>query len=292
MKLLLALDSSAASQAAVEEVAARPWPSGSEFEALSVVDAGAPWITKEVIEIASKHAADLVERGAQRLVRAGLQASAHVAVGDPKQVIVDRAASIQADLIILGPHGGLERFLVGSVAKAVLRTAPCSVELVRARSGELKKVLLATDGSEFSLAAAKSIAARPWPAGTEVRVLSAVEYHLPFLEASLEPAFLSPVSVEKLREEAMLHAQTAIRTAVEIVTGAGVQISESLSVLVENPKQVIVDEARQWGAGLIVVGSHGYRGLNRLLLGGISEAVATHAHCSVEVIRREAVRES
>jgi len=289
MRVLIAVDQSAASQAAVEEVAARPWPAGSEFEALSVVDATAPWITKEVVEGASQQAKKTVERAVQPLAQAGLQAAADVAVGDPKQIIVDRAANWRADLIVMGPHGGVAKFLLGSVAKAVLRTAPCSVELVRSGWGVRSKILLATDGSAFSEAAARSIASRPWPGGTEVRVLSAVEYHLGFLEASLEPAFLSPVSVQKLREEAMGRAQGAIRGAVEILGGAGLAYSEALSVLVENPKQIILDEAEQWRAGLIVLGSHGYRGLNRFLLGSISEAVAMHAPCSVEVIRSGAL---
>ncbi|HEY6331288.1 MAG TPA: universal stress protein, partial [Blastocatellia bacterium] len=51
------------------------------------------------------------------------------------------------------------------------------------------------------------------------------------------------------------------------------------------PKEVLVDEADQWGADLIVVGSHGYRGITRFLLGSVSQAVASHAHCSVEIVR-------
>jgi nucleotide-binding universal stress UspA family protein len=52
-----------------------------------------------------------------------------------------------------------------------------------------------------------------------------------------------------------------------------------------DPKAVILDEAGQWGADLIVVGSHGWRGIDRLMMGSVSESVAMHAHCSVEVIR-------
>jgi Universal stress protein family len=55
--------------------------------------------------------------------------------------------------------------------------------------------------------------------------------------------------------------------------------------LAETPKTIILDEATQWGADLIVLGSHGRRGAERFLMGSISEAVAMHAHCSVEVVR-------
>jgi nucleotide-binding universal stress UspA family protein len=48
----------------------------------------------------------------------------------------------------------------------------------------------------------------------------------------------------------------------------------------------ILDEVEKWGADLIVLGSHGYRGWRRFLLGSVSHAVATHARCSVEIVRR------
>ncbi|MBI4469836.1 MAG: universal stress protein, partial [Acidobacteria bacterium] len=57
------------------------------------------------------------------------------------------------------------------------------------------------------------------------------------------------------------------------------------SVLEGHPKHVIAEEAEKWGADLIIMGSHGYRGLKRLWLGSVSHAVAAHAHCSVEIVR-------
>ncbi|HKG22127.1 MAG TPA: universal stress protein, partial [Blastocatellia bacterium] len=55
--------------------------------------------------------------------------------------------------------------------------------------------------------------------------------------------------------------------------------------IVGHPRYLITDEAERWGADLIVVGSHGYQGLTRLLLGSVSQAVASHAKCSVEIVR-------
>lgn len=291
MKILLAIDLSAASQAVVNEVAVRPWPAGTSVEVLTVVDSSAPWITSEVIEEITRRSQDLVQRAAERWASRGLNATCQVFSGDPKGVIVERAGEWGADLLVAGQHGAgdLAIFLLGSVAKAIARLAPCSVELVHHASDERKpgslRLLLATDGSDCSFAAVRSVAGRPWPEGTEVRVLSAVEYHLPFLQATLEPSFINPSAMEKLREEAMRRAQDAIRTAEEAVAAAGLKTSEALSVLIESPAQAILDEAKQWGADLIVVGSHGHRGINRLLLGGISETVAMHAECSVELIR-------
>ena len=58
-------------------------------------------------------------------------------------------------------------------------------------------------------------------------------------------------------------------------------------------KTVILDEAENWKADLIVVGSHGYRAWERFLLGSVSQAIVSHARCSVEVVRtREATTSS
>ena len=53
----------------------------------------------------------------------------------------------------------------------------------------------------------------------------------------------------------------------------------------ERNKEIILDEAERWGADLIVVGSHGRRGLKRLWLGSVSQAVVSQAKCSVEIVR-------
>jgi nucleotide-binding universal stress UspA family protein len=234
-----------------------------------------------------ERAQDLANDAAARIRECGLAASALALAEDPKKMIVERACRMNADFVMIGSHEiiGRRRFLLGSVAKSVLRTAPCSVEIVRssmdaAPGSRPLKVLLAADESDCSRAATRSIASRPWPAGTEVRVLSVVEMAIPMFYVPY-----SEGSVEALRAGAMAEAQDAIRDAERTLSDAGLSTSESLSVLLSAPKTVILDEAASWGADLIVVGSHGRRGFNRLLLGSTSEAVAMHAHCSVEVIR-------
>ena len=174
------------------------------------------------------------------------------------------------------------------MAAAVLHEAPCSVEVVRAssKSGATGyRILLATDGSPFSDRAAQSIAERPWPAGSEVCVLSAVELQLPASYAYFELPNIDTAALQSAREDAVKRAQDAIRRAREALEAAGLITSESLSVLLEPARTIILNEAAQWAADLIVLGSHGYGAIDRLLLGSVSEAVAMHATCSVEVIR-------
>jgi nucleotide-binding universal stress UspA family protein len=112
-----------------------------------------------------------------------------------------------------------------------------------------------------------------------------VELSLGTTQAWLEPPYVDNEQLEAQRAEAMQRAQGAVASAVQILSKTFPKVSESISVLLSGPKAVITEQADQTGADLIVVGSHGHRGVERFLLGSVSEAVALHAHCSVEVIR-------
>src|SRR5215469_12445878 len=78
-------------------------------------------------------------------------------------------------------------------------------------------------------------------------------------------------------------AARSAKEAEEIVSIAGLKVLPK--VVCGYPKASILDEAKEWGADLIVMGSHGRHGLKRLLLGSVAEAVALHSSCSVEVIK-------
>src|ERR1700722_4058272 len=125
MKILLAIDASAASQIVIQEVGARPWPAGTVAYVLSVAD--------EADDEAVRQLSELTERAVEQLIAAGVDATPLTLTGDPKSVILDQAAEVNADLIFVGSHGdsALKRFLLGSVAAAVIRFAPCSIEVVR-----------------------------------------------------------------------------------------------------------------------------------------------------------------
>ncbi|HWQ35767.1 MAG TPA: universal stress protein [Blastocatellia bacterium] len=145
------------------------------------------------------------------------------------------------------------------------------------------KILLATDGSAYSEAAVHEVARRPWPAGTVIKVLSAVE--LPFIPTT-ETWALPESYYSELEKSEKEKAGIALSKAVEhLRTSQGTTV-EILSEMHEGKaEEVILDEAERWGADLIVLGSHGYRGFKRFLLGSVSQAVASHAKCSVEIVR-------
>jgi nucleotide-binding universal stress UspA family protein len=290
MRTLLAVDRSPASEAVVQAIASRPWPEGSLFEVVSVVEPMHLWPMSEVTQEAAVQAGQVAERAVASLRSAGFRATSEVLWGEPKSTLLDRIRSNVPDLVVVGSHDTsvVTRFILGSVAATVLRHAPCSVEIVRAKPRRAAhfRVLVATDGSDYSNRAACFVAERPWPGDTEVRVLSAVELILPPARAMLEPPFTDPGVNEAARADAMKKSQDAIARAREILSRTGLDISESISVLTDKPKSIILHEAAQWSADLIVLGSHGRLGLDHLLLGSVSEAVAMHAECSVEVIRK------
>jgi nucleotide-binding universal stress UspA family protein len=142
------------------------------------------------------------------------------------------------------------------------------------------KILVAIDGSDFSQAALDSVIARPWPPATEVKVLNVVEP--PSLLMGREMGGYDPefeVVWKALREQ----ARHLVEKAVEKLRAAKFNVS---SELVEgDPKSQIIDIAHEWHADMIVLGSHGRTGINRFLMGSVSQGVVRHAHCSVEIIR-------
>jgi nucleotide-binding universal stress UspA family protein len=149
------------------------------------------------------------------------------------------------------------------------------------------KILLAVDGSEFGDAAVEEIANRPWPSRSEVHVISVIR--LPFTPTpetrSLPDSYYS--QLEKAERE---RAESAINRAVARLRESDAERETPLTltseVFVGRPAETIIDTAKKWGADLVALGSHGYSGFTRFLLGSVSFAVASHAPCSVEVVRK------
>src|SRR5262249_19276870 len=151
MKILLAVDGSEASLAAVEEAARTPWPAGSVVRIVSVAEIpmlATTWVmpmpvgnSKEWERIFEERS---VENTAQAMARfseiAGAQPEmmARTPKGDPKIAILDEAERWGADLIVVGTHGynALERLWPGSVSRAVASHARCSVEIARRRKAQ------------------------------------------------------------------------------------------------------------------------------------------------------------
>jgi nucleotide-binding universal stress UspA family protein len=142
------------------------------------------------------------------------------------------------------------------------------------------RVILAIDGSEQSEEAVRAVSERPWPANTQVRVMTVIESTMP-PPPSMAEIMVEGSSSEKVHQKEQHAAEHLTHKAVESLTNV-----QAESVVREgDPKSVIVEEAAQWPADLIVMGSSGRGGLKKLVLGSVSQAVAAKAPCSVELIR-------
>lgn len=143
------------------------------------------------------------------------------------------------------------------------------------------RVLLAIDDSQHSWEAVESVASRPWPSGTIVRVISSVEYMIP---AGIEFWYDSSSLFEKTRQGMIKRAEEITSRAVNLLAASGLRANSA--VRDGNPRIAIIEEARDWNADLIVVGSHAHTGLKRWLIGSVAQSIVSHAPCSVEVIQQ------
>jgi nucleotide-binding universal stress UspA family protein len=290
MKVLIALDGSPHSAGIVREAASRPWPAKTQFLLLHVLDPY-PFAKMPIsLERARNSVREQLSEAAQPLVKVGWKTDIDVVLGRARQVISKIATSWKADFVLVGSsgEGALMRVLLGSTARSVLRQAPCSVEIVRPSPKRKKtdlqdgmKVLIATDGSKFSLAAIRSVAKRPWPKDSVFRVIAVPE---PFMPLTEFPPF-ELKEIENLNTASLKAAKRYSAAGAEILAKAGLNVGEGTPLPKDNDGREIVKEANFWHADLIVLGSHGRRGFDRLTMGSVSEHVAFHARCSVEVIR-------
>jgi nucleotide-binding universal stress UspA family protein len=204
----------------------------------------------------------------------------------PYSALLQLAEEWKADLLMVGSHGrsALGRALFGSVSHFVVNHATCSVRIARSPlfvPDAPVRLVIGLDGSEDSLTAVEEVAQRTWPAGTEARVITALDYR--FLSMVPNYDFPStnwnePVDMEMRKSVEVTGARACAR-----LSASG--ISAQSFVRDGNPKYVLLEEAEQWQADSIFLGAKGHSALERFLVGSVSASVALHARCSVEIAR-------
>jgi len=143
------------------------------------------------------------------------------------------------------------------------------------------KILLAIDGSPCSEVAVEEVVRRPWPEGSQLKVLNVFEPPMP----PTPETWAIPASyMEEIDTALRRQGQKLIDSALQkLRSNKNLALSSLLTP--GSPRATILDEAESWGADLIVMGSHGYNAWKRFFLGSVSQAVVSHAKCSVEVVR-------
>ncbi len=147
------------------------------------------------------------------------------------------------------------------------------------------KILLATDGSDYSKAAIEELARMPFPKATKVLIVSAFENTALITSAPVPMGGLAGGYAETSEIVKNL-SENVLNKAAELLKKKNPDLSISTAAINGSPKHVILQEAEKLGADLIVVGSHGKGVIGRFLLGSVSQAVAMHAQCSVLIVRK------
>lgn len=208
----------------------------------------------------------------------------------PAQSLLEFADAWKPDLIVVGSHGWswLGRTFLGSSAEKVMAHAKSNVRLCHSRAGAAgasPRLLVAIDGSSDSGQAVEEIATRHWPVGTQVRLLAVRDYH-PWTEAlATADAMGMPIMPVELKEWTWMEKhlkETSLR-----LKARGLEVTAA--IMEGDARQIILSDAESFRADCIFMGRRGLSGFQRYLLGSVSGSVASHAPCSVEIIRKPIV---
>ncbi len=289
MKILVAVDGSTHSQAAVQFVRALPLAAGSTVTVLGVLTLRKYFYTPDrAALLAALDAAEATLRDSAAEVRTGLRQ------GHPAEEICRHAEEQPTDLVVVGAQGlrATLGILLGGVAQQVVEHARWPVLVVHAPFTPVRHVLLATDGSPHSASVASFAARFPFPAGTEVRAIQVL------------PPEVSPASMVALTElgegvtypmaeqiaaeqnEADESAAKANLAEVRATLETG-GLTASSVLMRGDAVTELLRYIRAQEIDLIVAGSRGLSNIQGWLLGSVSRKLVHYAACSVLLVRGE-----
>ena len=296
MRILIAYDGSSGADAVLTDLERAGLPNDLEAIVICVADVclwpmSNPEATRAIpelpsVERAHRQALQAVEEAHALATEAsgrlrerfpGWRVSAESRGDSPAWAIIQKADQWKPDLVIIGSHGrSALGNLFGSVSQKVIAETACSVRVARANTNPSTpkvRIVIGVDGSAGAESAVRRVAERLWPTGSEVRLVAALD---PMIATALQW-----VEGGALDERAWMSKR--VQSSVERLEASGLTVT---SLIKEgDPKRILTDEAKQWGADCIFVGARGLRGIGRFLLGSVSAAVVARAHCSVEVVR-------
>ena len=302
VRVLVAVDGSKHSEAAVEFLRALKPGAETEFVVLTVIEpvrtvyaAGDPLLGPEVYRLMEEYLAaqeaeakEYAGQVAGRLSEWGSPTEPVVLTGQPADGVVQVARERRADLVVMGARGlnPILYWILGSVSHHVVRYAPCSVLVVKRRdgrppvpSGRPWRVLLAADPSPYAAFGADLLTRLPFGSDTEVRTVAVG--HEPAQPAPAQPEAQSVW--EALAEAEERNAQAAAdRLAARLRTRYPAATSE---LRLGDPADQLIRIAREWPADLVVIGARGTSERREAPIGNVTQKVLGHAPCPVLVAR-------
>lgn len=283
--LLVCTDGSDFSAGALREGIRIAKECGARLTILSVIDFNPEFeaLAPDLTERMEEEAAKIVRAGQAMAERESVPCDGLLRRGEaPYLEIADEALRRKADLVVMGRRGrtGLKRLLMGSVTKRVIGHAPCNILVVPKAAQILNRnVLVATDGSTFSRAAAAEAIGIAKTYGSMLYVISVVraESREPFDIVS------SHMPKDMVAGHEATTAEANVREVRDLAEKSGVTAHGIL--LGGNIADVIVETSNAKNIDLVVLGSHGRTGVERLLMGSVAERVVGSVACATLVVK-------
>ena len=292
MKVLVATDGSKYGQWGLNWVATLPFVKQPRVIALHVLDSAWlrwPFRTRLEVQRVKARAAKTLERATQQLASLNLKGTARKEQGAVAQAILKHAPK-RDGLLVVGSQGldALDRFTLGSVSTKLIQYATCPVLVVKSEAVPLRRIALATDGSEASAKALEFVLSAFQPArstGTGGRAPIHVSVIHVIARRPLAPITIgSTIPWVEYRERKVNETgRKLLERSVQKLVEAGFT-AEPLCQS-GNPAERIMKGATKQHADLIVMGAKGLAAVDRFLLGSVSTRVVQHANCAVLVVR-------
>ncbi len=284
-RLLLSTDGSFFSEGAIRDAIRLAKQCSSTLTALTVIETNPEYetIAPQLLERSEKAAREHLESVKVRAMKEGVNITTTILEGeDSFNYITDEAAKNKISMIIMGRRGktGLKRLVMGSTTARVIGHAPCNVLVVpRAAQVEFKNILVATDGSRFATAAESEAIGLAKKNKSRLIVLAVVP------SESMQPMDIvhSQMSREVIAEKELNEAEKNAKAVKEAARKEGVSVEAF--IMGGKPADAIVQVAKEKNVDVIILGSHGKTGIDKLLMGSVAERVIVLASCAVLVVK-------
>ena len=284
-KLLLATDGSQFGEGAIREAIQLAKKCSSKLSAISVIETNPEYATiaPQLLEKAEKAAREHLESVKAQAKKEGVDITTSILEGeDSYNYISEEAAKNKISMIIMGRRGktGLKRLVMGSTTARVIGHAPCNVLVVpRAAQVEFKNILVATDGSRHAAAAASEAVGIAKKNNGKLIVLAVVP------SESMQPMDIvhSEMSRDVIAAKELSLAENSAKAVKAAAQKEGVAVEAF--IMGGRPADAIVQTAKEKNVDVIMLGSHGKTGVDKLLMGSVAERVIVLASCAVLVVK-------
>ncbi len=287
MKVLLAIDGSPQSSSTVQALAHfGPLEEITLVHALPLPDLDHPMITPEMRDRAMREMEDTLRPKGEALldqVQESLPKGIGTVhrihqIGPPSSVILDSAQAAQPDLIMIGARGlgPIKELVLGSVSHRVLLHAPCSTLVMKNPMPTLQHILVPIEAKEDGEKIMRFLLSLPFLIPPRITVMTVWP----------QPQLPWPVTMGQsklLEERAMEHARDMAEEVAQLATKKN--LTAHATVGLGDPAFAILEQAKVLKPDLVMVGSHGRRGLSRFLLGSVSHTLVHQSPYPILVVR-------